>query len=414
MERAKLGVLAIRGRAIRLVVETLCRLMFRKLDLSRDEGSIRRILILRNGSVGDIVAAIPTLDAIRRRFPHAHICLLTSPGTKGAPGAQELIRPGSLVDSLMVYYHSDIASWQARKRLALRARRGQFDLYIEIPDVLSPFPRTMQSMMLARVAGCRYAIGFQVAGSRRFSRTQALHGPFERESDRLFNNVSRALDLERSGSVRLPVSRAEHDFVRELLAQKGLSAEDGIVVLHVGGKRLANCWFEERYAAVADWIQTSCRMRTVFTGVASERERIDRVRLHMRTEPIIVCGELNLLQTAALLEKATLYLGNDTGPMHLAAAMGTPVVAIFSARDFPRQWYPQGAGHVVLRRDVPCSPCFQDVCDRGLTCLDLIQIDDVRNAVQLQLSRRPTAAAPTGGAVEDSTSSIPWGLESIQ
>ncbi len=88
--------------------------------------------------------------------------------------------------------------------------------------------------------------------------------------------------------------------------------------------------------------------------------------------------------------------------MHIAAAMGTPVVAIFSARDFPQQWYPQGDGHIVLRRDVPCSPCFRDVCDRGLTCLDLIQIDDVRNAVQLQLSRRHTAAAPIGGAVEDS------------
>jgi heptosyltransferase-1 len=389
-------------RSIGLVVETLRRLMFRKLELPGDENSIRRILIFRIGSVGDVVAAIPTLGAIRRRFPNAHICLLTSPGGQGAPGAQELIRPGSLVDSLVVYHQPDISTWGGRKRLARKVRSGQFDLYIEIPDVLAPFRRTMQSMMLARIAGCRYAVGFQMGGSRRFSRTQALHGTFQRESDRLLYKVRGVLDLKPSNSVRLPVSAADHDFVRELLLEKGLAANHEIVVLHVGGKRAANCWFEERYAAVADWIQTSCGMRTVFTGVASERERIHQVRRQMRTQPIIVCGELNLLQTAALLERARLYVGNDTGPMHIAAAMGTPVVAIFSARDFPQQWYPQGDGHVVLRRDVPCSPCFQDLCDRGLACLDLIQIETVRNAVQLQLSRRHAAAAPTREAVEDS------------
>ena len=311
---------------------------------------------------------------------------------QGAPGAKDLIREGSLVDSLIVYHKEDISSWQGRKRLLERIRGERFELFIELSNIIAPFRQVMQSMMLARLAGCRYAVGFQAADLRWFPRVQSLHVPFPDESDRLWGSLGRVLDLPRNGfeendCVRLPVSEADRAVVRELLQSKGLSADDRIVVMHVGAKRPANRWFEDRYAAVADWIQTQCGIRVVLTGAPLEKELIDRVRLHMRTEPVIVCGQLDLLRTAALLERACLYVGNDTGPMHMAAAMGTPAVAIFSARDFPNQWYPHGRGHIVLRRDVPCSPCFKDVCDRGLTCLDLIQVDDVLKAVQQQLGR---------------------------
>jgi len=397
----KLGAAGLVNGARDLLVETLRALAFRSLALPGDEDSIRRILVFRVGNIGDIVAATPTLGAIRQRFSNSYISLLTSPGAQGAPGAQELIRPGTLVDSLMVYHKSDISTWGGRKRLLRRVRSERFDLFIELSNVLAPFRQVMQSMMLARLAGCRYAAGFQVCASRWFPRTQALHVPFERESDRLFKTLGRALDLRRNDSGRLPVSEADHAFVQELLQRNGVSTNDRIVVLHVGAKRAANRWFEDRYAAVAGWIQTQPGIRVVLTGAPSERESIDQVRLHMRTQPVIACGQLNLLQTAALLERACLYVGNDTGPMHMAAAMGTPAVAIFSARDFPRQWYPYGDEHIVLRRDVPCSPCFKDVCDRGLVCLDLIQIDDVLRAVQVQLSRgKPEPPNGQAGAGE--------------
>ena len=390
VDSAKLAVVRLADGFNALLVEMLHRLLFRKLRLPGDETSIRRILIFRIGNVGDIVAATPTIGTIRRRFPHAHICLLTSPGAKESPGARELVVPGSLVDALIVYYRSDILTWRGRKQLMHRIRSQRFDLFIDLSNVLAPSRKVIGSMVLARIAGCRYAAGFLITPLRWFARTQALRRSFRQESDRLFDTVSRTLDLQRDDlkqneSGLLPVSAADRSFVRGLLQGHGVSAHDRIVVLHVGGKRPANRWFEDRYAAVADWIQRQPGMRAVLTGVPSEMGRIERVRLHMRSQPVIVCGELNLLQTAALLEQACLYVGNDTGPMHIAAAVGTPAVAIFSARDFPQHWYPLGGGHVVLRRDVPCSPCFKHECDRGLTCLDLIQVDDVLQAVRLQL-----------------------------
>jgi len=272
-QKAKLGLLAFRSRVLARLVEMLRRLLFHPLRLPGDEGSVRRILVFRFGHVGDIVVAVPTLDAIRRRFPDAHICLLTSPGNPGSPGAEDLIRPGSLVDSLMVYFRSDIATWSGRRRLAGRIRDARFDLYVEIPDVRSPFRKTMQSMGLARVGGCRYAVGFRVTVGQAFPRTQALYGTFERESERLFHNISSALDLKRNAAARLPVSEKDRAAARKRLLDKGVSEREEIVVLHAGGKRPANRWLPERFAALADWIQTDYRMRAVFTGVEAERDR---------------------------------------------------------------------------------------------------------------------------------------------
>ena len=387
IDSGRLAVVGAINGARDLLVETLRRLAFRRLPPPGDEAPIRRILAFRIGNVGDIVAATPTLGAIRRRFPQAYISLLTSPGIQGALGARELIPPGSLVDALIIYHKSDIATWAGRKRLLHTLRSGHFDLFIELSNILAPFRQVMQSMMLARLAGCRYAAGFQVAATRWFPRTQALYVPFQHESDRLLHTLRQVPDLPQNLAQRLPASPADRSFVRELLQRNGISANDRMIVMHVSAKRSTNCWFEDRYAAVADWIQTSRGIRVVLTGAPPDRERIDQVRLHMRSQPVIVCGQLDLLQMAALLEQACLYVGNDTGPMHMAAAMGTPVVAIFSARDFPHQWYPYGSRHIVLRRDVPCSPCFKEVCDRGLVCLDLIQVDDVQRSIQLQLDR---------------------------
>ena len=115
----------------------------------------------------------------------------------------------------------------------------------------------------------------------------------------------------------------------------------------------------------------------------------------MRSEPIVVCGELTLVELCALLAMSCLYIGNDTGPMHIAAAVGTPTVSIFSARDFTEQWYPSGEHHVVIREDVPCSPCFKEECDIGLAFLDRVSTDRVLRAVDTQLSRLQAAPVRT-------------------
>lgn len=399
LDKVKLLAVSAVDHVFSFVVGSLRRILFGFRLLPANEDEIQRILIFRIGNVGDVAAAVPTLDAIRQRFPNAQISLLTSPGAAGAPGAKELLVPGSIVDSLIVYHKTDIATWTGRRRLVRRIREGRFDLFIELSNILAPFRQVLQSMLLARLAGCRYGIGFQVAPSRLFPRVQALRLRFQTESERLFNEVAPALKLKAIGSGRLPVSNGDRGVVRLLLERQGISTSDRVAVVHVGAKRRANRWFEGRFAAVADYTRLRYGIRTVLTGAPSERELMEDVRRRMKTRPVLLCGEVTLLQLAALMERATLYIGNDTGPMHIAAMMGTPAVAIFSARDFPSQWYPHGTGHIVLRKDVPCSPCFKDVCDQDLLCLDLIRLDEVLAAVDAQLA---AADIPVAGSSKTS------------
>src|SRR5215471_11548330 len=98
LDKARLHLIRIVAGSIATLVEAMRQLAFQPLQLPADESSIHRILVFRIGNVGDVVAAVPALDAIRQRFPQAHIALLTSPGVHGAPGARELIREGSVVD----------------------------------------------------------------------------------------------------------------------------------------------------------------------------------------------------------------------------------------------------------------------------------------------------------------------------
>ena len=141
-----------------------------------------------------------------------------------------------------------------------------------------------------------------------------------------------------------------------MLLRLGVAESEPFVVMHAGAKRQTNQWPGERYARVADEVIGRWRTRVILTGSQSELPLIEYIVERMREKPTVLCGQVDLPQMTALLKRSCLYVGNDTGPMHLAAAVGTPTVSIFSARDFEKRWYPVGLGHEVLRRDAPCSP----------------------------------------------------------
>ena len=152
LDKVKLLVVSAVDQVFSFLVESLRSILFGFRRLPANDNQIERILIFRIGNVGDVAAAVPTLDAIRRRFPNAQISLLTSPGMAGAPGAKELLVPGSVVDSLIVYHNTDIATWTGRRRLIRRIREDRFDLFIELSNILAPFRQVMQSMLGRRAS----------------------------------------------------------------------------------------------------------------------------------------------------------------------------------------------------------------------------------------------------------------------
>ena len=383
--RWKLAWIRLAGASARVVLATANKVLFRQDSSQR---TFRRILVYRIGNIGDILVTLPALDAIRARFPDARITLLTSPGWPGAPGAAEVLPLGNWFDDLLVYHTPDVRSWKRRWRLLRRLREGEFDLFVELPNQQSRLRDELRNIMVARLAGCPWGVGFAVSQQTLFLREQALHIPQERESIRIYRSVAGKLGLDAYRNPRLPVSNTCRKEIAELLRGFGILENERFVVVHAGAKRQTNQWPLERFASIADEIIHHWGTRVVLTGGPSELPLVKQLVSMMRASPSVLCGEIDLPRMAALLERASLYVGNDTGPMHLAAAVGTPVVSIFGARDFPERWYPGGVGHSVLRRDVPCSPCFKEVCDQNLICLRAIETEQVLAAVERQLKNQ--------------------------
>jgi len=384
----KLAWIGAARRGTRILLYLLQRALFMGMPRQPWENAIRRIVVYRIGNIGDILVTLPALNTIRKRFPYAQIALLTSPGKKGAPGAEQILPLGKWFDELLVYFSSDVQSWNGRLQLLRRLRKGKFDLFIQLPNQQSRLRDEVRNMTFARLAGCRYAVGFEVSQRALFLREESLHVPQIRESLRIYRSVASQLLLDSYEDVLLPTSEAPRRQVAGLLLRAGVPENEPFVVMHAGAKRHTNQWPLERYARVADEIIRRWGTRVVLTGSGAELPAVERVAELMREKPIVICGQLNLPQMAALLERCSLYVGNDTGPMHIAAAVGTPTVSVFSARDFPERWRPCGHGHMVLRRDAPCSPCFKEICDRDLVCLKAIEEKDVLAAVECQLSRQ--------------------------
>jgi heptosyltransferase-3 len=151
-----------------------------------------------------------------------------------------------------------------------------------------------------------------------------------------------------------------------------------------GSKMPAKRWPLERFIEVGRFVLDTFRDgRIVAFGGAEDRAQGEAIRQALGDRVINLAGELTLLESAEALRRCSVYVGNDTGTMHLAAASGTPCVVIFSARDHPGRWDPFGKHHVLLRTDPPCAGCLLETCtEQGMKCLKDISVSAVMDAVK--------------------------------
>jgi ADP-heptose:LPS heptosyltransferase len=175
---------------------------------------------------------------------------------------------------------------------------------------------------------------------------------------------------------------------RRMLDRAGFQGHD-IVAFAPGSKMQAKKWPEDRFERVGLMLlDRSPELRLVVVGGPGEKLLGDRLCRVWGDRAVNLSGALSVWESAAILEHCILYVGNDTGTMHLAASVGTPCVAIFSARDNPGKWEPAGPGHIVLRHEVPCAGCMLETCvDLALACLMAISVDEVVAAISGRLQQ---------------------------
>jgi len=359
-----------------------------------------RILLVRLRQIGDVVFTTPAVHALRRRFPSAHLTYIVEPAAApvvaGNPHLDEVIvapRRGG-VRGLF----DDLA-------LGRRLRAREFDLAID-------FHGGPRASILTWLSRAPVRIGYEVAG-RSWIYTRPVARPRElRPRHSVMNqwDLLATLDIAPPDPSASPMEMAADPAaaaaVDERLARAGAAAHDPLVVIHVSAGNPFRRWpaahFVELVTALA--IDDPAR-RIIVTSGPSEGDAADRVvaearaRLGSDAGRILSCGEFSLAELRALLDRAALYIGGDSGPLHIAATTRVPIVGLYGPT-LPERSAPWRSDRFVTESvdagPLPCRPCDQRVCEPGdFRCLVSILPSQVFDAARRALARAAPPARPT-------------------
>jgi len=357
------------------------------------DGSLR-ILVYRLGSLGDTLVSLPAFHLVRERFPHAQITLLTNaPISDKAPAMASILENTGLVDDYVSYPLGMRNPRQAAGLLAAIRRKG-FNLAIHLTAARGLL-RSVRDYLFFRLCGIPQVLGVPFAGRDLECRLESDGENFEWEPLRLARRVERLgkIDLASDRWWDLRLSEDEQRVAAEHLLKKNLRAR--FIVASIGTKLDVNDWTETNWRLLFGELSHFLEdIGLVLVGSADEYDRSQRCLDAWRGAKANFCGMLSPRVSAAVLGRGCLFIGHDSGPMHLAAAVGVPCVAIFSARNLPGQWFPRGQHNTILYRKTPCFGCGLERCDNyKKACILSITVQEVAAAVRGHLLQESVETA---------------------
>jgi len=363
----------------------------RKSDCISAVHTFSRILLVRLREIGDVAFTTPAIHALRTRFPHAHLAYVVEPAA-----APIVLRNPHLDEVIVAPRRRGVRGLVGDLALGRRLRAKRFDLVID-------FHGGPRASLLAWLSRAPVRIGYEIRG-RGWMYTQRIARPRELRPRHSVENqwdllapLGVAPPTRTAHPMEMPADPAIAAAVDVRLAGAGVSSGDPIVVIHVSAGNPFRRWppahFVDLVSALA---RDDERRRIVVTSGPSEREAAARViaasqeRLGAaRSSQVVSCGELSLAELRALLDRASLYIGGDSGPLHVAATTSVPIVALYGptlpARSAPWRSL-QYVTESVDAGDLPCRPCDQRVCEPGdFRCLASIESARVFEAAKRAL-----------------------------
>ncbi|WP_137936435.1 putative lipopolysaccharide heptosyltransferase III [Chitinivorax sp. B] len=343
---------------------------------------VRRVLVVKLRHHGDVLLTSPVLSVLKAHYPHLEIDALvysdTAPMLADHPALSQLyvtLRKGAGV----------VAEWKLFQ--ALRSRH--YDLLIHLTD-------SSRGAWLARLLGVRWAVAGQANKptfwKQSFTHLYPIIGGNRRHTVEIHLDALRRIglypDLDERRLVLVPGLAAE-DKVGGWLRQQGLTPKS-FVQIHPASRWWFKCWPAEHMAELIDQL-TAAGQTIVLTGAPDDKERalVADIESRLKRPVLNLVGQLNLKELAALTAQARLFIGMDSVPMHIAAAMQTPTVALFGPSG-DIEWAPWQVAAQVLTSDHPCRPCGKDGCGGGKRseCLEAIPVERVAKVAQQWLTDR--------------------------
>ena len=318
------------------------------------------------------------MKAVRNLFPNAEITLMVRPWVAGLFGSAPYI------DVVWSRINRGFGDWIGASN---EIRQRHFDMAILLPN-------SFVSAVTAFAGRVPERVGYATDG-RSMLLTRAIAPPTQKlhQVGYYMNLIEGAFGKVPHPRLTVSATQLERDQAHDLLSHEGLDIEKAYVVVNPGAAfGSAKRWNAQRYAAVADRVAENLSAQVVIVGSESERPIAESVRGAMRQPATVLSGKTTLEVLVGVLAQARLVLTNDSGPMHIAAALGTPTAAVFGSTD-AEVTSPVGERAAVVRHDVSCSPCLLRECPIDHRCMENVTVDQVYEAAVRLVSagvRRPT------------------------
>jgi ADP-heptose:LPS heptosyltransferase len=361
---------------------------------------IKKILVVKLDHIGDVLLATPVITNLRLHYPHAHITLLIGSWSKQVVKCNPHIDEILCYDSPFFCRSGGGATLKDAMQILRSLKSERYDLIVELRgDFLTlalailkggkyRLDRSTQRL-LKKLRNSPYLPTYpcpskegRKGGKRELEVIETGKEGLKGEPAYSEHEVEINLDVLRSGEIPITsrktffnIPSETQTWAKSFLTEVGIDASKPIVAIHPGSPVPLKRWPAERFAELADILIE--RTQVLFLGGADEEQLVEEIQSQMRHNFVNIAGRTNLQQLGAVLQNCHLFIGNDSGPMHIAAAVGTRVIGLFGPGS-PQRFGPFGDNCVAIRKKPDCPPCMKNNCRLGEEgCIVEISVEDV-------------------------------------
>jgi lipopolysaccharide heptosyltransferase II len=340
---------------------------------------IKRVLVINSGHIGELVLATAFLANIRAIFSNAKITFM------GGEWAIPVLEDSSLIDDVIIY-NSNLYNRGAAEKLSLRQlfkfigglMRKDFDLIL---DLRSDY----WIMLYSIICKAKYRIEFGAVRVKKHLESFFCKPTFDLPTLRHY--CLQYLDLldevgpvQKKTSLYLRINSLANNWVEDQFRALGIEPGDFVVIINPFAEWQGREWSAERFARIADYCSSRFNARIIITGKEANRNRVDKLISHMKTKAFNFVGKTTLKTLIALVSKAYVFISNDGGAMHIASALNVPTIALFGPTE-SSIFGPFNENSRVIHHRQACLPCAQNRCKQKPTCMELIETEEVIQAI---------------------------------
>ena len=331
---------------------------------------MKNFLVVKLSAIGDCVHALPVSYALKETYPDAHLTWVVE------PPAYELLAMNPYIDELIVFEKKKfksigglLANYGPLKR---KIQQRRYDAVLDLQGLF-------KSAAIVRLGQAPVKLG--VCNMREFSDKISRPVVGAHANGHI---VERYLDVARAAGCRveqvvfpLEVPEREQDLARRIFSQSGANMGNPYAVFAIGANWPNKRWPEEHFAELSDWLYEKRIIPVLAGGGAVDEQRAAEICARTEIPPLNLVGRTNFRQLTYILQNARLVVGGDTGPVHLAAGVGTPVIMLMGPTDANRNG-PYGQLENAMEADRSCRHCWQRACPKKLDCLEAIRAEQVK------------------------------------